>query len=366
MKRTLVALCKGENTRLVKALRNKLAFTLVELLVVIAIIGILIALLLPAVQAAREAARRMKCSNNLRQLGIALHNYHDVNRSFPKGSKHGQKDQATPDSGTGAFNWRLAIFPFIEQAPMWDSLDFSKKFSVRHPTQGNPQLCGYSVDAFYCPSSEDPPLTPMGEDVGFTSMSNGPAAGYEPGMRADYVGISGAYTDPIDRTIVSYTRGFISNHGVLVFNEYKGTEHILDGTSNTLIIGEQAAKILTESNGRRFYRSSNINGPWFGSSNAVSSPYVTVDTLTTEDMASLYISGITTVRYPINIKSVSSDSVITGGHNNLYSGTLFSSEHSGGAQFCAADATVHFLSDTIDFTLLKILCTADDGLQGSL
>ncbi|MDO5581196.1 MAG: DUF1559 domain-containing protein, partial [Planctomycetia bacterium] len=131
---------------------KKFGFTLVELLVVIAIIGILIGLLLPAVQAAREAARRMQCSNNLKQLGLALHNYHDINHVFPKGSKQGQSNAYTSHSAKASFCWRLAVLPYIEQQTMWDSLDFTKAFSVRHPTQGNPQLCGYVVDAFHCPS----------------------------------------------------------------------------------------------------------------------------------------------------------------------------------------------------------------------
>ncbi|MFM9068057.1 MAG: DUF1559 domain-containing protein [Planctomycetota bacterium] len=94
-------------------MKRRPGFTLVELLVVIAIIGILVALLLPAVQAAREAARRTQCLNNLKQLGLALHNYHDSRRSFPAG--------ASPN--VTAFNWRVAIWPFMEQQSLFDQCD---------------------------------------------------------------------------------------------------------------------------------------------------------------------------------------------------------------------------------------------------
>ena len=98
-----------QSPRVGKVVRRR-GFTLVELLVVIAIIGILVALLLPAVQAAREAARRMSCSNNLKQLALAMHNYHDVHKTFPLGSYNLR--EAWPSNGS---NWRSLILPYIEQ-----------------------------------------------------------------------------------------------------------------------------------------------------------------------------------------------------------------------------------------------------------
>jgi prepilin-type N-terminal cleavage/methylation domain-containing protein len=97
----------------------RLAFTLVELLVVIAIIGILIALLLPAVQAAREAARRLHCSNNLKQMGLALHNYESANRVFPSGSRSHRSD----NSWTWGHAWAVCILPFAEQNALYDQFD---------------------------------------------------------------------------------------------------------------------------------------------------------------------------------------------------------------------------------------------------
>src|SRR5688572_26000357 len=108
------------------ALRRS-AFTLVELLVVIAIIGVLVALLLPAVQTARESARRMKCSNQLKQFGLALHNYHDTHNSFPAGHMfRGIFDgNATDAQGGSGFGWGTAILPYIEQLSLYNQFNFS-------------------------------------------------------------------------------------------------------------------------------------------------------------------------------------------------------------------------------------------------
>src|SRR6478609_1809939 len=98
-----------------RRISRRRAFTLVELLVVIAIIGVLVALLLPAVQAARESARRMQCSNKLKQLGLAIHNYHDTSLVFPP--------QSLPAHGsTNAWGWGPLIFPFIELKPLYDTI----------------------------------------------------------------------------------------------------------------------------------------------------------------------------------------------------------------------------------------------------
>src|ERR1041384_5348025 len=115
--------------------RHRHAFTLVELLVVIAIIGILVALLLPAVQAAREAARRMQCSNNLKQYGLALHNYHDVYKSFPIGGIGGWAADHYYK-----LSWQARVIPFIEQAGIFSSIDFSKKNAADILVNGRPLL----------------------------------------------------------------------------------------------------------------------------------------------------------------------------------------------------------------------------------
>jgi prepilin-type N-terminal cleavage/methylation domain-containing protein/prepilin-type processing-associated H-X9-DG protein len=119
--------------------RRRAAFTLVELLVVIAIIGVLVALLLPAVQAAREASRRSQCSNNLRQLAIAMHNYHDVQLAFPINYR--------PVAG-GTYSWMQAILPFIEQANLYQQITIGGTVSLAN----NTQVANTPIKTFRCPS----------------------------------------------------------------------------------------------------------------------------------------------------------------------------------------------------------------------
>ena len=113
------------------------AFTLVELLVVIAIIGILIALLLPAVQAAREAARRMSCTNNLKQLGLGLHMYHDVHKTLPIGWLGFDSSGKPHFEGDPGWAWSARILPFIEQQSLYDNLIYESAGRRRRPTRSN-------------------------------------------------------------------------------------------------------------------------------------------------------------------------------------------------------------------------------------
>lgn len=133
--------------------RNK-GFTLIELLVVIAIIAILIALLLPAVQQAREAARRTQCKNNLKQLGLALHNYHDTHGIFPN-SMDSYHPTSTPDrSNPRNHSWMVMILPFIDQAPLYQSIDFNSQL-YGQTLSGGQLITAQKMVAYKCPSDTD-------------------------------------------------------------------------------------------------------------------------------------------------------------------------------------------------------------------
>jgi len=175
-----------QNTRRETPASRRRAFTLIELLVVIAIIAVLIALLLPAVQQAREAARRSQCKNNLKQLGLALHNYHDVHLTFPLG---GHTHYFWP-------GWRVAILPYIDQAPLFNQLTLSQPTtnagfaSKRNDTNslggygGNfAVLAGLALPIYKCPSSA------LDSNNNSTSPQLHNA---ERGQTHDYVGVMGA------------------------------------------------------------------------------------------------------------------------------------------------------------------------------
>jgi len=144
--------------KLTRVLKVRLGFTLIELLVVIAIIAILIALLLPAVQQAREAARRSTCKNNIKQLVLAMHNYHDVHSTFSQGQSK------TPNDHCCGGNWRVHVLPFIDQAPAYNQINWAGDVSfggssVGHYaayTGGAEVFAGLTIPVFACPSSALP------------------------------------------------------------------------------------------------------------------------------------------------------------------------------------------------------------------
>lgn len=311
-------------------------FTLVELLVVIAIIGVMVGLLLPAVQAAREAARRMSCQNQLKQLSLALHNFHDTNNQFPHGVENQvlPKPVPTPVAYVSGTNWLVYTLPFIEQQAVYDLYDFSVSYShANNATVGNTV-----IPAIYCPSGPTPKqyVDPNGGGVNGNPPSHylgvmGPAGTVSPAINTlngkDYPYTVG---DP-------GTNGAWSVHGILThYRDTPGSANstkrvvrfanISDGTSNTLVIGERAVVLpLGQTNDYRSWIRGN-NGGTGGGKN---------------------------VTYPIN-------STHYNGSNN-FNDISFASQHPGGAQFGLADGSVRLLSDSVDMPVYQALASMNGG-----
>ncbi|WP_047817002.1 DUF1559 domain-containing protein [Rhodopirellula islandica] len=318
-------------------------FTLVELLVVIAIIGVLVGLLLPAVQSAREAARRMSCSNNMKQLGLAMHNYHDTMSTFPLGSYNLR--ETWPASGS---NWRALLLPFIEQGNIHEKLEFSYSSHFMaggaagaDALKGNEVLKYLAVPTYACPSS----AIEMFEDAPVSNNSEG-------AMNVQYVGIQGAARpvpggDP-NKGTADLGHGWSSNNGMLFPNGKIKMRDVVDGTTNAIMIAEQSGWVDGVN------RTSNYYGGWMGSRHPRP-----VDGSSSWD---LWQTGTTCVRFAPN-----SQIVQTGATDRMYrNNTVINSMHTGGINVVMGDASVQFITDSIDFMLLKQLCCRYDGEITSL
>jgi len=290
-------------------------FTLIELLVVIAIIAVLIGLLLPAVQAAREAARRAQCVNNLKQLGLASHNYADVNGVFPSGGfKSRQQEISAPCGGVHQSSFLIALLPFMEQTPLYTAFNFD----VQYDGIQNSTVTTTGVSAIWCPS--DPPAAQP--DSQFRT-----AYGVTYDMRySSYKGVAGTF----------YAVARNSSPGCAVFAAQKaaatGIIHlysstpiaaITDGTSNTMLIGESAFGKLPP--GRWDWQ-------WWTSGNNADTLAITL--------------------YPLNPqRKLNNPDFNDGTYMGINVGVMyqaFSSQHPGGGNFAFADGSVKFIKDTIN------------------
>jgi prepilin-type N-terminal cleavage/methylation domain-containing protein/prepilin-type processing-associated H-X9-DG protein len=331
--------CRTSNPKS-KIQNPKSAFTLVELLVVIAIIGILIALLLPAVQAAREAARRMHCSNNLKQMGLALHNYQSANKVFPSGCR-----SHVDTNWVWGFTWGVEILPFAEQQALYDKLDHVGTGSVhaglphtgliyagRNEYNGR-VLSGVAIPYMFCPSS------PLKQFVLTGSTPPGPAGAASPTIdHPTAVNKDGQTVSPHRAT------GIQSRGGVLLPRECLSFRDITDGSSNTILLGEQSGWCYDAGGNKRDCRSDYGHAFCMGT--------------TPSDAIDDRWFNTTTVRYPINHRAWNSTGV---GEDYYACNRPIQSAHPGGAHVLLADGSVHFLAESLALKTLFNLANRDDG-----
>lgn len=330
--------------------RNRRGFTLVELLVVIAIIAILIALLLPAVQQAREAARRSSCVNNMKQLAVAMHNYHDQWGVFPIGAMHSQTPGLSRnlDRGTSFF---VALLPFVEQASLYNELKDSAAGGVGNTDIANnvngQVFDGRRLSVLSCPSSALPQLTDP-----LTTTPQGV-------MMPTYVGISGAATmsgGPNPDAEPTYN-GVMASSGILVPNRSVSFSDVSDGSTNTMMLGEQSSYARDAAGNEIDLRSSNSHGAWVGSTGSG----------TPGDGAWFCTNfqswNITTIRYPVNFLDATAAQAggATGVGPEDGANRPVQSTHPSGANIALTDGSVRFISESVDYTLLTNLANRSDG-----
>ncbi len=331
--------------------KSRNGFTLIELLVVIAIIAILVALLLPAVQQAREAARRSSCKNNLKQIGLAIHNYHSTFGRFPHnydGSLNliNKANGASTSPDVGSISWVSSILPYIEQAPLYEQLSglgaFDAPWSTWQSGQGygHPQVQALAltvIPGLQCPSNPQSKTTQSNGGTltyrnrgGFADGGGGGGTRY-PGGRLDYVGNMGFVHTGWKDVGANNGARWVSSDWVGTFDEdwddyaiYRGCfwfrgsaklAQITDGTSNTIAVFENHHWRFTKNQPGRFAR----NASWISPCNAVE---------------------------PMN-KRINSDNQTNGRGDNDNRGSSMSSTHTGGAHCVFADGSVKFLSENI-------------------
>jgi prepilin-type N-terminal cleavage/methylation domain-containing protein/prepilin-type processing-associated H-X9-DG protein len=301
-----------------KSIRNK-GFTLIELLVVIAIIAILIALLLPAVQQAREAARRTQCKNNLKQLALACHNYESTYGLFPIGHQYVGDWDGNPGNafgGTG-FSWGGYVLPFIDGATISAQFDYDYPISgLGQPTRNNHLVAGTPVSSYLCPSDIAPSTA---------SFYTNQPWGYEAAL-SSYAACAGAFHNPFVPATAGASGQRRSNTGM--FNRDIGVKFrdVEDGTSNTVLIGEQTYKIKNSGGGG-------------GRELTLAFGVCRQQSGWAQGRTSFVMMG---GAYPIN--------QIDDGTGWGPKQTSASSLHTGGAQFALADGSVRFISENIQHT----------------
>ena len=312
------------------------AFTLVELLVVIAIIGVLIALLLPAVQAAREAARRSQCSNNLKQLGLACHNYHDTMGRLPHNwdPAFGTADAPDPLHQDRPFSWIVAALPFMEETGLYNNIDRQQLMGNQAPN--NLELRKTVLQTLLCPSNDQEPVR-QNQNRGYVDGQGGgpPAAG------TDYVGNMGHiwggwkdcgavpdFTDIPNGLSVKGSAGtpWINGdwdvdqpryQGCFVYRGSAKLAQIVDGTSKTIMVFEDMHWQGGNDPAQPHNRNPTVDSAWM-------SP----------------LAAINTLRNPMNNKN---KAWLQGAGDVRCHG--WSSNHPGGAQALRADGSVAFYSE---------------------
>jgi len=333
---------------MVTSFRRRTGFTLVELLVVIAIIGVLVALLLPAVQSAREAARRTSCVNNLKQIGLGLHNHHDTKKILPPGGTY-YGVCCTPPTYT---NWAIELLPFIENAALYEQY----KQDELNTSANNTKVGQQRVKAYECPTDtmigilEVPDSGPGTSKLmhgsyravsGKMNLAVGHGAwdSYEPSLWPGGV-MNPLYKSLLHSIGVSYN-GAPAPTTAQSMGGPETFANATDGLSNTLMVGEYTTRTTTGRGTFWAYTYASYNQSSIGAESRL---------------------------YGKHYGSSSSDKKGCWGIPGLYGDQTckraFNSEHASGAQFTIGDGSVRFISYNVDMNLLQNMATMSGGESG--
>jgi prepilin-type N-terminal cleavage/methylation domain-containing protein/prepilin-type processing-associated H-X9-DG protein len=330
---------------------SRVGFTLIELLVVIAIIGVLISLLLPAVQKVREAANRTQCQNNLKQIGLALHNYHDTFKRFPPGYIDGNKSTSAtiagiPDNDVGpGWGWASLLLPYLEQINVYNRINFNVGVGVGV----NVQISQQPLTIFQCPSDDLHEAFPV-YDSTFTNPIAMVAQGNYVGCNGwveCYNNAGGFYAGGVGNDGLPGTTGAAAN-GLFYRNSKTNMASVIDGLSNTIVVGERS--------------SNHAPSTWTGAVTGGRCPAW---------MATLPFTAPYTPPPGPPYDNADFDEALIFAHCNathlpsadfpIYDPDTYYSKHPGGVNFLFGDGSVHFLSANIDPVTYQSLGTIAGG-----
>lgn len=302
-------------------------FTLIELLVVMAVVALLVALLLPAVQRVREAARMVECKNHLHQLAIAIQNYEGVYKMIPKGGYGGgMGSPALWDSAAGRAgrmqSWGTALLPYLEQKPLYDALDANECYLRGRNVSGGATV----LSVYLCPTTPNASeMKPNGDNATHPLMGRNDYGGNWGERALRCFPATNCQNNYRDLNPAADTQG----RGVILFAGERSIRmrHVTDGTSHTIAIGEAPNA---------------LHGLWIGHKNFF------------DQSAPLNARFATSGQTPFQSCLVANNSPNVGKLGCDF-GQEFHSYHEGGVQFCLLDASVHFLSESLDLKVLAAL-----------
>lgn len=335
-----------------KSFRSR-GFTLIELLVVIAIIAVLVALLLPAVQQAREAARRSQCKNNLKQIGLAIHNYHDSFSVMPMGfindycpalnmagTVYNHKNNGAAVQFRAQWAWSAYVLPYLEQSSVYNQLGVGTQYAAQALDVASvPEILQTPIQSFRCPSDTGPKVTEYSQYTpqSLTNVSRQVAL-------SNYAAVADDDSGAISQS-VSIELDSRKLTGMFYHDSATRIRDVSDGLSNTLLIGEKSWERLSS-----FCNVMDLNGA-----------------------ATLYVSPASNVsahdsRGPGSALGLAGAGLNVDGYR-LYGSCaaarsvkgMYSSHHAGGVQFVLGDGSVRFLSENINLTTYRNLCNKQDG-----